>query len=952
MRPGKPIWRSLDEHEGDAAFMARVAEEFPGLARVLAEGPDRRQVLKLMGAGLALGLGGCDPGDPKGQIIPGIKAPPGIVPGVENEYATASVLDGYATGIRVRHQDGRPMQVVGNPDHPASLGAADPIAQARILSLYDPDRSHGATKRNQPAGWDAFLAAFEQRRAGIAARKGEGLNILTDTVTSPTLGAQLARLQQLYPQMRWHQWQAINRDVVRQGAMLAYGRPVEAVYHLDRADVILAIDSDLLSAAPGHLRHARDFAGRRNPVAGSMSRLYAVESTPDLTGILADHRIVAGPREIHEILTALAAAILRHGALEPNTPAWIAPAIADLEAHAGGALIHIGPDQPAEYHALVHALNEALGGRGKTFDLIEPVEANPIDQAASLRTLIADMAGGRVQDLLILGENPAFTAPAAFAEALKQVPFSVSLGLEPDETAELATWHLPEAHPLEAWSDARAHDGTVTILQPQVLPLFGGHSAHEILALLAGDGAPDGYKIVRETWSKLDDAAWHRSLASGVIAGTAGKPSDGRLLQIGGPTLPAPTDRPITLLLRPDPYLWDGRFANSAWLQELPRPLTKLVWDNPLLIAPALATQLGVGNGDLVKLSAGGKVLTVPVWVQPGQAPDCVTAYRGFGRRQIGAVGKNAGFDFLPLGDGPLSIEKASGVYALATTEHHNPLDAAPEGVVRHGTAVAFAANPKFLQSPDPQASLYPPQPTGDTAWGMSIDLNACIGCNACVTACQAENNVPVVGKDEVLREREMHWLRIDRYYEGPAEAPRVLLQPMLCMHCEEAPCEVVCPVGATMHDAEGLNVMVYNRCVGTRFCSNNCPYKVRRFNYFAFARDEVRSIQSRNQEVSVRARGVMEKCSFCLQRIAAARIDADKEDRAIRDGEVVTACQAACPTQAISFGNIRDRASAVAKRKASPLAYALLDEINTKPRVTYEGRIRNANPAIAEDSV
>ncbi|HEV2673251.1 MAG TPA: TAT-variant-translocated molybdopterin oxidoreductase [Aliidongia sp.] len=945
-----PTWRSLAEHEGDPAFIARVAAEFPGLARVLAEGPDRRQVLKLMGASLALGLGGCDPGDPKGRIIPGIKAPPGIVPGIENEYATASVLDGYATGIRVRHQAGRPMQVVGNPAHPASLGAVDPIAQARILSLYDPDRSHGVSHGNQQAGWASFREAFERRRTAIDQRKGDGLRILTGTVTSPTLVAQLAALQGRYPLMRWHQCQAVSRDAVRLGARLAYGRPVEAVYRLDRADVILAIDSDLLSTAPGHLRHARDVAGRRNPVAGPMSRVYAVESTPDLIGVMADHRFVAGPREIHQALTALAAAILRQGSPQPGAPAWLAAVAQDLAAHPGRALIHIGPQQPAEYHALVHALNEALGGRGRTFDLIEPVEAAPIDQATSLGDLIADMADGRIQDLLILGENPVFTAPPAFAEALKQVPFSVSLGVELDETAQATTWHLPEAHPLEAWSDARAYDGTVTILQPQVQPLFGAHSAHEVLALLAGDRAPDGYAIVRATWAKLSDDAWHGALSSGVVSGTAGRPVDPPL-RSGATVLPAPPDRQITLLLRPDPYLWDGRFANSAWLQELPRPLTKLVWDNPLLVASALARRLGVGNGDLVKLSAGGATLTVPVWIQPGQAEDCVTAHRGWGRRQVGAVGKNAGFDFLALGDGPLSVEKAGGTYALATTEHHNPLDAAPDGVVRHGTLAGFTADRQFLQTPDPQASLYPPQPAGTMAWGMSIDLNACIGCNACVIACQAENNVPVVGKDEVLREREMHWLRIDRYFEGSVEAPRVLLQPMLCMHCEEAPCEVVCPVGATVHDAEGLNVMVYNRCVGTRFCSNNCPYKVRRFNYFAFARDEVRSIQARNQEVSVRARGVMEKCSFCIQRIAAARIDADKEDRAIRDGEVVTACQAACPTQAISFGNIRDQASAVARRKASPLAYALLGELNTKPRVTYEGRVRNANPAIVEPS-
>ena len=959
--PAHSLWRSQAELEDDPAFLARLGREFPGLDRLLldrsaAEGPDRRQVLRLMGASLALGLAGCDPGQPKGRIIPAVVAPPGILPGAENAYATASVLDGYATGVLVRHQSGRPMRVDGNPAHPASLGAADPIAQAQILSLYDPERAHGISRQRQPAGWSEFMASLAARRADMAGRRGAGLRILTGTVTSPTRAARLTALAAKYPEFRWHQWQPVSRDAVRQGALLAYGRPVATLYRLDQAELILVIDSDLLSSAPGHLRHARDFAGRRNPAEGPMSRLYAIESTPTLTGIAADQRFIAGPRDLAAIMAALAAGILHDADPGSDRPPWLGPLIADLKAHAGRALIHVGPHQPAEYHALAHAMNEALGGRGRTFRLVAPVEVAPIDQAASLRELIADMAAGRVQDLVILDENPAFAAPPGlgFVEALQRVPFSVSLGQEMDETAHAVAWHLPEAHPFEAWSDARSDDGTATILQPQAMPLFGGHGALEFLALLAGEQAADGLALVRATWREhLDDPAWHQALAGGLIERSEAPTVDVPLRAEAGRTpIPTPGPGPIALLVRPDPHLWDGRFANNGWLQELPRPLTKLTWDNPLLIAPALARSLGVANGDKVAITAGATRLTLPVWVQPGQAADCVTAFMGFGRRHIGGVGLNAGFDVTPLtgAAGPLSIVKVDGTYPLATTEHHNALDASPEGIVRHGTLDQFAAGEAIAGTPAPQRSLYgPPPASADVAWGMAIDLNRCIGCNACVTACQAENNVPVVGKDQILREREMHWLRIDRYYAGDAGDPEILLQPMLCMHCEEAPCEVVCPVGATLHDAEGLNVMVYNRCVGTRFCSNNCPYKVRRFNYYAFARDEVRGIQARNQEVSVRARGVMEKCSFCIQRIAAARIAADETGDPIADGVVVTACQAACPTQAISFGNLRDPEARVARRQASPLAYRLLDELNTRPRVSYEARVRNPNPAIRE---
>jgi molybdopterin-containing oxidoreductase family iron-sulfur binding subunit len=413
---------------------------------------------------------------------------------------------------------------------------------------------------------------------------------------------------------------------------------------------------------------------------------------------------------------------------------------------------------------------------------------------------------------------------------------------------------------------------------------------------------------------------------------------------------PAPPDHSLTILFRPDPSLWDGRYANNAWLQELPRPLTKLTWDNPLLVAPAKARQLKLRNGDTVRLSVGQAVMTVPIWIVPGQAPDCVVALLGSGRRHVGTVGDNAGFDFYPLTGrrDPPSLEKAAGIVDLACTDHHNLIFDMAGDIVRHGSLSRYAKEPRFLAGSEQEPHLYRWKPEGPAAWAMSVDLNACIGCNACVVACQSENNVPVVGKQQVIHEREMQWLRIDRYYEGNPDAPVSYFQPMLCMQCEQAPCEVVCPVGATVHDSEGLNVMVYNRCVGTRFCSNNCPYKVRRFNYFAFAQEEQRPPQSRNPDVTVRGRGVMEKCTFCLQRIAEARIVADRENRPV--GEVKTACQAACPTQAFTFGNMADPNSDVAKRKQSPLDYAVLADQNTHPRVTYEARIRNPNPDLDSD--
>ena len=564
--------------------------------------------------------------------------------------------------------------------------------------------------------------------------------------------------------------------------------------------------------------------------------------------------------------------------------------------------------------------------------------------------LLGEMQSGEVQTLLILDANPVYTRPG-FREALRRVPFSLAAATSADETAGAATWYVPLAHLFETWGDVRGHDGTITLQQPQSLPLFGGRSAFEVVSMFAGDGRTDGKNPLREAWrDRLDETAWQDALAAGVVPGTAFSPAPAKLAAAGPAVMPPPPSQPLHLLIRPDPNLLDGRYANNPWLQELPRPIGKVVWDNPLLLAPETARGAGLEQGDEVELANAGRSVRMPVMVVPGQARDCAVAWMGGGRSAAGAVGNGVGTDVMALRglDAAPSLRRTGRQIRIASTDHHNMLDVERtlvDQIVRHGSLAEFAADPRFLHGSSAEPEIYLRPPGGPVAWGMSVDLNACIGCNACVVACQAENNVPVVGKEQVLIGREMHWLRIDRYFEGPEAAPDMLLQPMLCMHCEAAPCEPVCPVEASIHDSEGLNLQVYNRCIGTRFCSNNCPYKVRRFNFGAWAAEESRPPISRNPDVSVRARGVMEKCTFCVQRIAQARILHD------RDGtkeEVVTACQAACPTQAFTFGDIADPASDVARRKQSPLDYALLAEQNTRPRLTYEARIRNRNPALA----
>jgi molybdopterin-containing oxidoreductase family iron-sulfur binding subunit len=967
-RRGAAYWRSLEELAETPEFLAYLHGEFPRLAEAAATALDRRRFLQLMAASLALGgLAACGPEPDQRQLWPYVVQPPGVVPGKARYFATATSLDGFGTGVLVKHEMGRPLKVEGNPDHPASLGGTSAIDQASILGLYDPNRAQSILGAGEIRSWEALVTLLIERRNALAARRGAGLRLLTGTVTSPTLAEQIAALQHAFPEMQWHQWEPLHRDAQREGARLAFGRAVETIYDVAQADIVLGIESDLLSGAPGHLRYARDFARRRRAAEAKagMSRVYALEATPTLLGAKADHRLALKPDELGAALRFIAAALKAGpsgwGAAAPRRE-LLETLVADLQAHRGRGLVHAGREQPAEIHAVVHAINGALGNFGHAVQAIEPVEAAPTAQAQSLAALVEAMAGGKVDTLLVLDVNAAYGAPGEldFAGALGKVPLSIYLGAYRDETATLCRWHVPATHAFEAWGDVRAHDGTVTIQQPQARPLYGGHSAHELLAVLLGDTRPEDRALLRAHWQRAAGAGdfegfWTAALRAGVVANTAAP----RLAAAIRPDYAAALPRTpsaaagLTLLFRGDPGLWDGRFAENAWLQEMPRPFTRLTWDNAAMLAPATAQRLGLADGDIVEITRSGRRLRAPVWILPGQAPDCLTLPLGYGRRETGPVAEGAGFDaysLRPASDpwqagGARLARAGSAPHRFASEQHHALIEG--RELVREFSLAAFLADPDSVAAKSSEETLYPPYRYEGIAWAMSISLNACIGCQACVIACQAENNIPVVGKEQVAIGRVMHWLRIDRYYRGDIDNPEVAFQPVPCMHCEDAPCEVVCPVQATVHDHEGLNVMVYNRCVGTRFCSNNCPYKVRRFNFLGYTAENQRPRESWNPDVTVRGRGVMEKCTYCVQRTREAMIAADRENRTLRDGEVVTACQQACPTQAIAFGDRNDKASAVAARKASPLDYALLDELNTRPRTTYEAAIRNPNPGL-----
>jgi MoCo/4Fe-4S cofactor protein with predicted Tat translocation signal len=981
-RRGPQYWRSLEEVAATPEFGEMLHREFPRFASEWPDGVSRRNFLQLAAASLGLaGLTACTR-QPIEKIVPYVHQPEEIIPGRPLFFATAMPLGGVLEPLLAESHEGRPTKLEGNPEHPASRGATTAIAQASVLGLYDPDRSQALTHLGSVSEWAALQQALANALDGAAKNQGAGLRLLTGPTSSPTEAMLISEVRSAYPNAKWHRWDPIGRDAWRAGAKLAFGRAVDVRYDLARADVIVAIDSDLLVSGPGAVRHARDYASRRRPTPETpeMNRLYVAEATPSPTGTMADHRLALTPAHLRGVVAALAAEIGVGGAAAPAgldepTRRFVSAAARDLAAHRGRALVVVGETLPASAHAAAIAMNAALDAVGSTLEYFDPIEIDPADGAESLAELTHELAAGQVELLILSGVNPVYDAPAdlEFAAALnRQETLRIHHGLYADETAAYCQWHVPATHFLEEWSDGRAADGTVTLVQPLIEPLYGGKSWIELLAFVAGRGEVAGHDLVRERWSALSDDQFRKTLHDGFVATSAPGAVEVTPGDVGGALrdlATAPAADGYELALRPDPSVLDGRFANNGWLQELPKPVTKLTWSNGLLLSPRTAEKLGVRNGQVVKVEAGGRVLeAVPAWILPGQADGVALLHLGYGRR-IGHVAGDLGASAYALQTmvarwnlSGVRLTPGSERVELACTQGHYMIDnwledeteeATKRHVVQAATLDEFKRDPGFAHEENPRLdasqSFAPGYAYDGYAWGMTIDLSTCTGCNACAMACQAENNIAVVGAEQVRRGREMNWIRIDRYYKGDLDAPEAIVhQPIPCMQCEQAPCETVCPVGATVHSSDGLNDMVYNRCVGTRYCLNNCPYKVRRFNFLLYQDWETPQLQlQRNPDVTVRSRGVMEKCTYCVQRIRHAGIDAEREGRKIRDGEVRTACQQACPPNAITFGDINDAESQVARWKKDPRNYALLEELGTRPRTTYLAQIKNPNPEL-----
>lgn len=984
---GQRYWQSLDEIAETPEFQEMLHREFPDGASEWDDGLSRRSFLKMAAASLALaGLTACTK-QPVREILPYVKQPEELVLGEPLFYATSMQLAGYATGALAKSREGHPVKVDGNPEHPANLGSSSVWLQASIMDLYDPDRSQAFWHNGNINTWSNFVSELNQLVFEHEADKGAGLRFLTETVTSPTLIGQFDEVAKRFPKAKFHQFDSICRDNVRDGAQLALGEIVETHYRFDQAAVILALDSDFLYTHPQRLRYTRDFTDGRRVSSGrnDMNRLYVGESTPTVTGTMADHRLLLASSEIESIARELAQRlnVLPPSNLGPRSlthDRWLSAVTRELQDNGGKSIIIAGEWQPPIVHALCHVLNDKLGNVGKTVFYTESVEFHPQNQLNSLRELTEDIKSGVVKTLFVLGANPAFTLPPDlnFATLITQIPRSIYLGTEFDDTAALCTWHVPQAHYLESWGDAKSFDGTVSLQQPLIESLYGGKTVYEILgAMFRQQPIPDDYEIVHEHWRKQDQSAdfekaWRRAVCDGFITNSASKEkkvslkSDAILnAAANGTTEGASPQRTIEVIFRPDPCIWDGRFANNGWLQECPKPVSKLTWDNAVIVSPVLAERNRFANNDVVELELNGRKLRGPIWIQPGQAENTVTLHLGYGRRKIGRIGTGVGFSANSLRTSDnfwqasgLKITKLKEQHLLVATQTHHNLHNPERQIFRESTLDEFRRDPESVkqsvESPPNEETLYDTREYkyDGYKWAMSIDLTTCIGCNACLMACNTENNVPVVGKEQIHKSREMHWIRVDTYYQGSLDQPEFSHMPVPCMHCEHAPCELVCPVEATVHDHEGLNVQVYNRCVGTRFCSNNCPYKVRRFNFHFYADYQTPSFKPMyNPDVTVRWRGVMEKCTFCIQRIARARITAEKENRRIRAGEIQTACQQACPANAIIFGDLNAPDSKVARLKTHPLDYSMLGELNTRPRTTYLAKLRNRNSEIQKQA-
>ena len=1051
---GKRYWKSLDELADTPGFQELMQEEFPRQAGAgeWVDPVSRRGFLKVMGASFALaGLAGCTK-QPDEPVFPYVKQPEDLILGKPMYFATAHPFPTGAIPVLVKSDAFRPIKLEGNPEHPAAKGKSDPFTQASLLDLYDPDRSRYPTFRGEQALWGNFQESFAG--AVAATKDGSGVYFLSETITSPTLAAQWKQVAAKYPAAKLVQYDAVNGDNARAASKAAFGDYFDTQYKLEDADVILALDADFLNgiAFPGFLPMAAVYAERHRYEAGkTMNRMYVVETMPTVTGFKAEHRLALKPSEIDQFANALAGG--NSTLSNPDAQKFLSAVTADIRKSGGRFAVIVGPGSSQAAHAAALTVNGSQGAVGKTVFYTETVVPLPSEHVSDLKALVADMNAGKVQWLVMLGVNPLYNAPAdlAFDVAFNRVPNSVHLGSHVDETGFYSTWHINKAHYLESWSDARAYDGTVSIVQPMIEPLYAGKSAHDVLQTLldpsvsaynavtsnaktylgGGSAAPAAGAAKGAASVSPDQAskaalglaaastplelAWRKALHDGWIANTAFTPKTLGAAKSGA-TVASVAGSGIEISFKPDASVYDGRYANNGWLQELPRQVTSMSWDNAALMNMDLMGKLGIEENEAIELTLNGRKIITPVLMSPGHPNDAVTVHLGLGRRaEAGRVGAGVGFNAYalrtsdaPLAASGLTIARGHGTYDLCVTKVHNiehrgayaqrdlehPLsdkdgtyslaghEAMERSIIRYATYEEAMKNPDFAHTgtKDSNGTLvnkvgYNPQGEAvphdesfwpdnwrydhieevsagkvlQNKWGMSIDLNSCVGCNACVVSCYAENNIAVVGREQVKIGRIMQWMRIDTYFEGDLHAPSAHFQPMLCQHCESAGCEQVCPVGATVHTPEGINTMVYNRCVGTRYCSNNCPYKVRRFNFLLYSDYDTESLKfMRNPDVTVRSRGVMEKCSYCIQRIEAVKIDADKNNRAIEDGEILTACQQACPTDAIVFGNLNDPKSRVVQRKAEERDYQVLADLNYRPRTTYTAGVINPNAELA----
>jgi len=1010
-QPKKATWKSLEELSGSPEFKDFASHEFPEGADTMGTDISRRRFLQVMGAGMAFaGVTGCNGiRRPEQHILPYNNMPESLVPGVPQYYATSVALAGDAVGLVVEAHEGRPTKIEGNALHPASRGATSKQHQSIILDLYNPERSQKVLQDGKESSWDAFFKASSPVLDSLKKNGGEGLAFLSGYSASPSFRAVREHVAKTFPKAVWYTYDPLNRDNVLEGMYALTGKAVEPLYHFDKATRIVSIDADFLETEPNNLAYARDFASTRNPDNGveGMSRLYVIESHFSVTGGAADHRLRVKPDAIPQTLLALARELKAAGVAVPDfgsasgsiegvSSSWLKGVAKDLASHRGKSLIVVGKNQPAGVHAIGQAINAALGNLGSTVEwlpstvhslnAVNPAGA-PENSIASLTALSKELDAGHVSALFVLDANPAYASPAdlAFGAKVAKAKFSVHLGSEVDETAVLSDWHLPLSHFLESWGDTRSQDGTNAITQPLISPLYDTLSAIEVLAKISGYPTQSGHDIVKATWSNGGEKSWRKALHDGVVStSTPAAVSGYSVAGIGKlvSALPTPSTN-LEILFREDSRLLDGRFANNAWLQEVPDPITKLTWDNAVLMSPAMADKLGIRdmllNKDstgttladyrkrpMVRVTVNGRSLEAAAWAMPGMAENTLLLHIGYGRIQVGKVGEDSGFNAFTLitAGSPNSatgvkIEKLDREYALACTQDHWSVEGRP--LLRSGDLAEYLHNPeefaseeKWNEHPE-EKSLWNEDVRGTydyskgMQWGMVIDLNSCTGCNACTIACQSENNIPTVGKEQVLRGREMHWLRLDRYFAGDVNDPQLEFQPMGCQQCQNAPCEEVCPVGATVHSHDGLNDMTYNRCIGTRYCSNNCPFKVRRFNFFNYNNKYAETEKMRmNPDVTVRFRGVMEKCTYCVQRIQRARVDAKNHgSEVIADGTITPACGQVCASNSIVFGDINDPNSRVAKLKKHPRNFGLLKELNVKPRTSYLARVRNLNPAL-----